>query len=204
VGTGVMAAAFAERGRAVVGVDLSSAMLERARTKVGARLALADAHRLPVGSGRVDAAYVVWVLHLVADPGTVVRECARVVRSGGRLIVVAGRPRTEGSDMSPLFASLDVLRSMRLRADTAEHVRSWAADAGLDVVEVIETDEHFEQTPADAAQQIEDRVFSFLWDIDDRTWAEVAQPVIDGLRALPEPDRPRPFRQRRDIHVFSA
>jgi ubiquinone/menaquinone biosynthesis C-methylase UbiE len=202
VGSGVMAAAFHERGRAVVGVDISRAMLHHAHAKVGPRVAQADAHHLPFGSGRLDAAYLVWVLHLVADPGAVVRECARVVRSGGRVLVVGGQPHTEGSDMSPLYAALDVLRSMRLRADTAENVRSWGGDAGLEVVEVIETDERFEQTPADAAQQIEDRVFSFLWDIDDQAWGEVAQPVVDSLRALPEPDRARPFRQRRNIHVF--
>jgi SAM-dependent methyltransferase len=198
-----MAAAFMERGRAVVGVDLSGPMLERARAKVDARLAMADAHQLPVGSGRVDTAYLVWVLHLVADPGTVVRECARVLRPGGRLLVVAGQPRTDGSDMSPLFGPLDELRSRRLRSDTADNVRAWASAAGLDIVDAVETDEHFQQTPADAAQQIEDRVFSFLWDVDDEAWADFAQPVVDSLRALPDPDRPRQFRQRRDIHVFT-
>jgi len=66
VGTGLVAAALQAGGRCVVGVDISVQMLQRARSRKLA-VARADALALPFASGSVDAAYSVWVLHLVAD-----------------------------------------------------------------------------------------------------------------------------------------
>jgi len=46
-------------------------------------------------------------------------------------------------------------------------------------------------SPEEVAAQLERREMSSLWDLDNDTWARVVQPVIDGLRALPNPTRPR-------------
>ncbi len=93
-GTGVVlrdvAAIVGRRGK-VVGVDASRTILATARTLCrgtpGGRvtLRLADGAKLPFGAGRFDAALAITVILHVADPDSVVREMARVVRRDGRV-----------------------------------------------------------------------------------------------------------------------
>jgi hypothetical protein len=132
-------------------------------------------------------------------------ECARVLHERGRLIVVAGRPRPDpdtAPDITPIVAPLEAVRDARLRPDDADSVQAWALAAGLTLVTRAERREHFDDSPLKAAHAIEQRAYSYLWDIDDRMWSDVVVPVIDNLRALPDPERPRTFRQRQDLLVF--
>ena len=205
VGTGAVAVALTEAGRTVLGVDLASAMLRRAGDRIGSRVVQGDALTLPFGTGRVEAAYVVWVLHLVGDPALAMSECARVLRKGGRLIVVAGRPRPDPDtdpDILALFAPMERVRDARVRPDDADSVQRWAAAAGLTLVTRAERQEQFTESPAKMADPIEQRAFSYLWEIDDETWSDVVLPVVAQLRALPDQDRGRVLRQRQDLQVF--
>jgi SAM-dependent methyltransferase len=183
-----------------VGVDISAEMLSRAHARVGARVARADAHNLPIPTSTVDAAYMVWVLHLVGEPGEVLVECARVLRPSARLVVVTGRPRTQAEDMTEYEAVLDGLR--KTRRDTGDAVTQWGAAGGLELVTRRELVAEHWSAPAAYADVVEKRTFSFVWDLDDETWATVVQPAIDGLRALPEPTRPRRVVHHRDLLVF--
>jgi len=93
VGTGALAVPVAARGRRVVGVDLSVAMLAKLRDKDprgSVSTAIADATRLPFGSGSFGGAYCRWVLHLIADWHEAVRELCRVVDAGGVIVVEPG------------------------------------------------------------------------------------------------------------------
>lgn len=199
VGTGVVASALQARGRAVVGMDLSPRMLALAKARLGPVVAVADAHALPIPLAAVDNICVVWVLHAVADAGAVIRECQRVLRVGGRLVVASGRPRSGDDDLSAVDRPLTELRPGEDDRDT---VLSHADAAGLALIEVAEVANEFEQSPAELVRRIEERVFAFLWEVDDHTWARVVRPVIDGLRRLPEPDRPRRRVHRHDLLVF--
>ena len=202
VGTGIVAAAFGRRGRPIVGIDIAAEMLARAHERLGPRVARADAHALPVPTGIVDGAYLVWVLHLVADPAAVIAECARVLRRGTRLVVIAGHPRTDDAgDMTEYTVALDKMR--RHRPDNADAVVEWAEAAGLERLDHKELVETHSSSPADFADVIEKRSFSWIWDLDEQTWNEVVQPVIDGLRALPEPTRGRSVTLRRDLLAFT-
>jgi ubiquinone/menaquinone biosynthesis C-methylase UbiE len=95
-GTGFLALRFAELGNAVTGVDLSPQMLDRARRKaeqVGLKLDLriGDASALDCGDEVYDvvaARHVVWNL---PDPERGVAEWLRVLRPGGRLILIEGK-----------------------------------------------------------------------------------------------------------------
>lgn len=89
VGTGLDLPLLAPRHR-YVGLDLTGAMLARTRGRCGS-LAFAavrgDAQRLPFASDRFDAAVLHLILAVVPEPGRALAEAARVVRSGGELLV---------------------------------------------------------------------------------------------------------------------
>lgn len=101
-GTGDLAFAFARAvgpGGRVVGVDFSRAMLDRARAKPqpeGARVEFeeADALALPFEKGAFDVATIGFGIRNVDHPARGLREMARVVRAGGRVVVLEfGQPK---------------------------------------------------------------------------------------------------------------
>lgn len=93
-GTGILAIEMARLGLRVVAVDASTRMLDAARAKLaeagveGVELRRGEASALPLGDGEVDAALAHMVLHYLPSPGDAVREMARCVRAGGRVVVV--------------------------------------------------------------------------------------------------------------------
>lgn len=98
-GTGDMAIELARRvgpNGEVVGSDFSEGMLDRARAKaagadasnVRPRFEWADAMQLPYGDGTFDAATVGFGARNFDDLGRGLAEMARVVRPGGRVVVL--------------------------------------------------------------------------------------------------------------------
>jgi demethylmenaquinone methyltransferase / 2-methoxy-6-polyprenyl-1,4-benzoquinol methylase len=91
-GTGDLAAALLQAvmpGGAVVGCDFSEQMLVRARVKVPeATFDLADALSLPYAEDEFDAATVGFGARNFADLGRGLAEMVRVVRPGGRVVIL--------------------------------------------------------------------------------------------------------------------
>jgi demethylmenaquinone methyltransferase/2-methoxy-6-polyprenyl-1,4-benzoquinol methylase len=88
-GTGDLAVALRAAGADVVGCDFSEEMLERARRKEpSARFEWADALALPYEDDTFDAATVGFGARNFSDLGRGLREMARVVRPGGRVVVL--------------------------------------------------------------------------------------------------------------------
>jgi demethylmenaquinone methyltransferase/2-methoxy-6-polyprenyl-1,4-benzoquinol methylase len=82
-GTGDLCDVLAASGHRAVGVDFSAGMLASAHT--AAPLTRADAMRLPVADAAVDGVVSGFALRNLVDLGQFFRECARVVRPGGRI-----------------------------------------------------------------------------------------------------------------------
>lgn len=56
----------------------------------------------------------------------------------------------------------------------------------------------------EVADAIEQRLFAYLWDLDEASWAEVVRPKVDALRRLPDPDRTRRREARHPVRVLQA
>jgi SAM-dependent methyltransferase len=84
-GPGIVLRALVETGAIAVGIDVTPAMLREARG-TGALLVAGDAASLPFADGAFDLVVSRNATHHLRDPGRVFRECARVLRPGGRLV----------------------------------------------------------------------------------------------------------------------
>ena len=91
-GTGQTSAALAPFVGSVIAVDESSAMLAAARKRLGTRhtieLRSGRLEDLPIDDALLDVAVLSLVLHFVVDPAQVLTEVARVLKPGGRVLVV--------------------------------------------------------------------------------------------------------------------
>jgi demethylmenaquinone methyltransferase/2-methoxy-6-polyprenyl-1,4-benzoquinol methylase len=92
-GTGDLCFALHRAGATVVGADFCAPMLVRAAAKAGAgptppRFLAGDALALPFADDTFDFATVAFGIRNVSDPAAGLREMARVVRPGGRVVVL--------------------------------------------------------------------------------------------------------------------
>jgi ubiquinone/menaquinone biosynthesis C-methylase UbiE len=95
-GTGFLSFELAARGHRVTGVDFAPAMVAEARRKaaergVAIRLEEADAEQLPFAPGSFDLVISRHVLWTLPHPEAAIDEWIRVLRPGGRLVVVDGQ-----------------------------------------------------------------------------------------------------------------
>ncbi|WP_406831727.1 class I SAM-dependent methyltransferase [Pedococcus sp. KACC 23699] len=94
-GSGPLLKDLSERGATVSGFDASQAMIGLARARLGeeAELNVADLTRpLPYGAEEFDDAVAVLVLHYLEDWSRPLAELRRVLKPGGRLVVVVNHP----------------------------------------------------------------------------------------------------------------
>lgn len=101
-GTGFLSLELAARGHRVTGVDFAPAMLARAERKaaersLSVRFEQADAEQLPFAPASFDLAISRHVLWTLPHPEAAIDEWVRVLRPGGRLVVVDGAV-LDGSD----------------------------------------------------------------------------------------------------------
>ena len=92
-----MSRLLAGRGARVVGVDRARALIEAAAGDGGhragaAHFVLGDIRALPLVSGGFDAVVCNHSLNEMPDPRPALSECARVLRPGGRLVVLMLHP----------------------------------------------------------------------------------------------------------------
>jgi ArsR family transcriptional regulator len=133
-GDGYLTIEAARWARRVVGVDRSPEMLERAKALARRRKVSnivwkrGELEKLPLADGSVDIAVLSQALHHAAEPATALAEAGRVLRPGGRLLVLDLRQHDQAWVTSALgdrwlgFKDADLKRMM--------------ADAGFGQVDV--------------------------------------------------------------------
>lgn len=139
-GSGQFAVAIAPRVAEVVGMDLTPAMLDKARAhQAQAGVANvtwqeADSTALPVADGAVDIVTSRSMLHHAADPAATLKEMRRACAVGGRIAVLDLTPAPE---KSPAFDAIELLRDpSHARTLTVDQLRALGADLGLEELTV--------------------------------------------------------------------
>ncbi len=79
-------------GPRYTGIDLTPAMLERARQQIGSRddieLKIADAMQMPFADNHFDTIIMHLILAVVPDSQRALQEAQRVLRPGGRILIL--------------------------------------------------------------------------------------------------------------------
>ncbi len=131
-GAGRMLELFAPRAEEAMGFDLASALLAVARGRLeesvarNVQLRQGDIYALPVERNSCDVAILHQVLHYLDDPGRALREAARALAPGGRLIVVDFAPHDE--------EALREKHAHRRLGFSAQEISDLLAQAGLTVL----------------------------------------------------------------------
>jgi demethylmenaquinone methyltransferase/2-methoxy-6-polyprenyl-1,4-benzoquinol methylase len=135
-GTGTNLSLYDEAGCDVFGIDLSPAMLEVARHKLGehADLRLADAAQMPYADDSFDLVVAFLTLHEMptATRNAVMNEMVRVVNRGGRLLLIDFRSGPIRFPKGWLFKGLIVSMEVAAGREHFHNYRDFLAREGLE------------------------------------------------------------------------
>jgi ubiquinone/menaquinone biosynthesis C-methylase UbiE len=135
-GPGMLACAFALIARQVTGIDLTPAMIERARAlerskgRTNMAWRIGDVLPLPFPDASFSLVFTRYSLHHFLDPKAVVAEMVRVCRPGGRVVVVD--VFTTGPEQAREFNRMEKLRDpSHVRALSLEELTGLLDDTGV-------------------------------------------------------------------------
>jgi ArsR family transcriptional regulator len=95
-GTGKVSENLAPFAHKIIAVDASKQMLRAARENLGASTQIdirqGSLEKLPIRNGELDVALMMLVLHHIPEPDRALREGARALKRGGRLLILDMQP----------------------------------------------------------------------------------------------------------------
>jgi SAM-dependent methyltransferase len=170
-GSGWYAEQLLAGGAAVVGIDASAAMIDRARARLGARAELhvvSLGHPLPFGDGRFDVVVSPLVLHYLRDWGPALDELRRVLAEGGTFLFSTHHPwheaeRLEATGFEVRYGEVQVVEEEWPRVGRVRFFRrslgaivDALADAGFVVERLVEP------TPTEAFRALKPEAYERL------------------------------------------
>lgn len=190
-GTAIVTSELAALGYPVLALDISPEMLSLARERLGARVAVADAAALPLATGTIPQAVSTWLVHIVHDPGAVFHEMARVLRPGGRWLVLPSRAPRDDDLMGQLVRQVD--EAAGRSRDDSQTLAPLAEAAGFELVsEFAHREKRIWSAPAELADRLEGGMYSVTWSPElDATVRAVRRRAVETLRQMPHPKTPR-------------
>lgn len=163
-GTGRTAAALAERGARVWGVEPSPEMATLARERLST-VKIASAERLPFKDGWFERALMQLVIHLVDRPQAFT-EAWRVLGADGRLVIVTfGSEHFERYWLNSFFPSLEELD--RARFPMPDELIRELRDAGFEQVRLVPLDQRVEIDRDRALKKVRGHFISTLQLLDE-------------------------------------
>jgi SAM-dependent methyltransferase len=138
-GTGEDVVAFAKLGAKALGIEPSPGLrAEAARRAAGGEVEFVDgrAEALPFEDQAIDVLRCERVLQHIDDPVAAVREMARVLRPGGRIVLIDtdwGTAIIHPADPDVLGRMVDYFHSQTANPYSGRQLRGLLADAGLDI-----------------------------------------------------------------------
>jgi SAM-dependent methyltransferase len=163
-GTGRAAAALADRGSRVWGVEPSAEMAALARDRIST-VKVAPAEKLPFKDGWFERAVMVLVIHLVDRPQAFA-EAHRVLGSDGRLVVATFDPaHFERYWLNRFFPSLEAIDRARFPEPPALRVELEAA--GFSPVRLTALSQRAEISREEALERVRGRFISPLQLLDE-------------------------------------
>jgi ubiquinone/menaquinone biosynthesis C-methylase UbiE len=178
-GTGRTLDLFADRYARGLGIDVNQAMLAYARAKLTkggrthAQVRHGDIYALSLADRQADAVVMHQVLHFLSDPSLAIREAARVLAVGGKLLIVDFAPH-----------DLEFLRDAQAHERLGfshDLVGGWIADAGL----TLRTVRDLAPKKSDASGDVPEKLTVTLWTAEriepGRTVSPRSQRTSDSL-----------------------
>jgi ubiquinone/menaquinone biosynthesis C-methylase UbiE/DNA-binding transcriptional ArsR family regulator len=128
-GTGHVLEVFAPQTKSAIGIDINRQMLAYARARMDlqglahVQLRHGDLFNVPLPGASADAVVLHQVLHFLDSPSPAIHEAARLLKPGGRLLIVDFAPH-DLEELRETFAH-------RRLGFSSEQMAKWLEDAGL-------------------------------------------------------------------------